>query len=144
MERSAPFDLVVAMNDFAQRHGATHTIFTDASGLSDQNVSTVRELSDLFGVLYEQHRHIIDITTLPTYLNHVNAWMNNNPFVDDPAYAGGKHGYTEAANRTAIAQFNEVIDGSTREIVYVLLGSSDLSTDMKILRDFTITAVHVP
>ncbi len=143
MQRSAPFDLIAAMNDFARQHDAPQTSFADASGLSDQNVSTARELGVLFRTLYAEEPHIIDITTLPNYLNHVNAWMNNNPFVDEPAYAGGKHGYTEAANRTAVALFNEPIGTSGRQIVYVLLGSDDLSTDMKILRDFTASAVRL-
>jgi D-alanyl-D-alanine endopeptidase (penicillin-binding protein 7) len=143
MERAAPFNLLAAMNEYAKEHGATRTAFTDASGLSDQNVSTARELLVLFEAVLSEHSHIIDVTMLPQYFNHVNAWLNNNPFIEDPRYVGGKHGFTVAANRTALARFKEPVEDTEREVVYVVLGSSDLRTDILILREFVGISVSL-
>ena len=143
MGRIAPGDLVAAMNQFAAAHNASQTHFADTSGLSDHNVSTAHDLWQLLmAVLYEEP-HIIDITTLPTYLNHINAWMNNNPFIDDPTYRGGKHGYTPAANRTVVARFEETVGGRTRTIDYIMLGSDNLTADMQVLRTFVHHAVSL-
>lgn len=142
MARTASVDLLAAMNTYAETHGAVKTHFADASGLSDTNVSTARELALLFTALRQTHAHIIDVTQLPNYLNHVNAWLNNSPFASDPSFRGGKHGYTYAANRTAVAQFEEEIGGTPRTFTYVLLGSDDLARDMQILRDFTQSATR--
>ncbi len=141
--RTAPFDVVAAMNAYAKQNGATATHFRDTSGLSDENESTARDLVKLFLAVLEYDQHIIDITNLPIYFNHVNAWTNNNPFIEDPAYRGGKHGYTYAANRTAVALFDEELSGGNRTLVYVLLGSDDLTADINLLRAFVKTAVSV-
>jgi len=142
MQRVAPVDLVDTMNTYATEHQLLQTHFTDASGLDDSNVSTARELSMLSTVLYMEYPHIFDITRLKTYLNHINAWMNNNPFVHEVGYKGGKHGYTNAANRTAVAFFDESLpSGQVRTVGYVLLGSDSLQTDMKRLRQYVQTSV---
>jgi hypothetical protein len=61
--------------------------------------------------------------------------MNNNPFIADATYKGGKHGFTYSANRTAVSFFEEILaSGNTRTIGYVLLGSDDLRSDMELLR----------
>lgn len=136
MARVAPFPLVARMNELAAVLGATQTTLVDTSGLKDGNVSTARDLARVFRGLQRTEPHILDVTQLPLYLNHVNAWMNNNPFIEDPAYRGGKHGYTYTANRTVVAAFAESLTGGTREIVYVLLGSDDLEADMRAARAF--------
>ncbi len=137
MERNAPFDLIAAMNTFALEAGARTTQFADASGISDDNVSTAKDVATLFSAVLTNEPHIIDITTLPKYLNHVNAWQNNSPFIAMEGYMGGKHGYTNAANRTAVARFRDVTEAGEREVVYVLLSSDDLTADMQALRAYT-------
>lgn len=144
MERTASTDLIAAMNTYAGNLSLAHTHFVDASGLGDGNISTAAELSALGVSLYTDYPHIFDVTTLKTYLSDINAWMNNNPFVHDAGYKGGKHGYTYAANRTAIAFFDETIaTGQTRTVAYVLLGSEALAPDMAALRAFVQGSVRV-
>lgn len=144
MERTASTDLIAAMNTYAGNLSLAHTHFVDASGLGDGNISTAAELSALGVSLYTDYPHIFDVTTLKTYLGDINAWMNNNPFVHDAGYKGGKHGYTYAANRTAIAFFDETIaTGQTRTVAYVLLGSEALAPDMAALRAFVQGSVRV-
>jgi len=137
MQRVAPVDMVEKMNQYAASHGLEQTAFADTSGLDDGNVSTAYELGKLSARLFTEYPHIYDITRLQTYLNHINAWMNNSPFVHDAGYRGGKHGYTYAANRTVTAFFDEQLGtGQTRTIGYVLLGSDSLQTDIKHLRAY--------
>jgi len=142
MERVAPVDLIHEMNTYVQLQQLNATHFSDTSGLSDGNVSTAYELGKLTSILFAEYPHIFDITRLKTYINHINAWMNNNPFVYDEGYKGGKHGYTYAANRTAVAFFVEKLkSGQTRTIGYILLGSDSLQTDMERLRAYVQNAV---
>lgn len=137
MGRVAPVNLVDSMNAYTQEQQLHQTSFADTSGLSSENISTARELSALGIALHKEYPHVFDITQLRQYLNHVNAWMNNSPFADEDAYAGGKHGYTYEANRTAIAFFNETLSsGAVRQLVYVLLGSDDLALDTQTLRNY--------
>ena len=142
MQRVSPVDIVEQMNQYAASHGLEQTAFTDTSGLDDGNVSTAYELGKLSAMLFTEYPHIYDITRLKTYLNHINAWMNNSPFVYDAGYRGGKHGYTYAANRTVTAFFDEQLaTGQTRTVGYVLLGSDGLQTDMQHLRAYVQRAV---
>jgi len=142
MYRVAPVDLIAAMNTYARNLQLQSTSFSDASGLDDKNRSTARELGVLTASLYTQYPHIFDITRLKTHLNHINAWMNNNPFAHDETYLGGKHGYTYEANRTATAIFSEIIKtGQKRDFVYVILGSEALQTDMEALRAYVRASV---
>lgn len=142
MQRVSEENLVQQMNAYVVNKQLTQTHFTDTSGLDDGNVSTAYELGVLSASLYNDYPHILDITRLKTYLNHINAWMNNNPFVHDTGYRGGKHGYTYAANRTAVAFFDEELaSGQTRTMVYVLLGSDSLQTDMERLRTYVQDSV---
>ena len=85
--------------------------------------------------IYRNQPHVFDITVLPQYIGTQTGWMNNNPFVGVEGYKGGKHGYTTAAGRTAVAIFNEEIDGRTLTLGYIILGSTNLKADMQILRD---------
>lgn len=137
MNRAAPVDLVRSMNTYAQDQQLHQTRFTDASGLSEENLSTARELSTLGLRLYEEYPHVFDITRLKHYLNDVGAWLNNSPFVAEPGYVGGKHGYTYEAGRTAITFFDEALpSGVQKRFAYVLLGSDDLAADMQELRRY--------
>lgn len=128
--------LVSDMNDYVKNLGLKDTVFTDTSGLSAGNVSTGHELQTILRNIYIQNRHLIDITGLDSYLSVNNGWLNNNPFIKDSDYVGGKHGYTPEANRTAVALFNETLqNGRVRLIGYVLLGSDNLQYDMSLLRN---------
>lgn len=114
-----------------------HTVISDPSGLSDGNVSTARELSLVARHLYKEKPEVFDMTRITSFYSKDNGWINNNPFVGDEAYRGGKHGFTYEAGRTAVAFFGEKFDGgSERTLGYVLLGSANLERDMELLRNF--------
>lgn len=128
-------ELLDAMNAYARLLNLPETSFGDASGLSSDNVSTAYELFVLTRALHQEHPHVFDITQVPQYIGRHTGWVNNNPFAQEPAYKGGKHGFTNAANRTAVALFEEEVpEAGTLTIGYVILGSDDLVSDMEQLR----------
>lgn len=133
-------ELLGAMTRFTEQAGMRDTAFFDGSGLSSLNVSTVEDLGRLLTFLYERHPHILDITSLRQYLSVAAGWHNNSPFINDVGYVGGKHGYLNAAGRTAVVIFEEQFSrGETLRIGYVVLGSDDLLGDVRTLRELIRT-----
>jgi len=106
----------------------------DASGLSPDNVASASALATEVRRMYRVQPYLFDITKLPQYIGAETGWVNNSPVRDLPGYQGGKHGYTEAANRTLVAIFTEP-SLQEREIGYIILGSDDLKADTILLRD---------
>jgi D-alanyl-D-alanine carboxypeptidase len=141
-ERTYRDQVVTAMNEIATAYGASSTRFVDASGLSDRNVASARDLAALTTGLYAAHPYIFDITTLSQYLTEHTGWINNSPVATEAGYIGGKHGYTEAAGRTIVALFDEPFAAGRRQVGYIILGSSDLATDVAALREFVRTSVR--
>jgi D-alanyl-D-alanine carboxypeptidase len=136
-------ELVESMNSFAIKHGLTDTTFSDPSGLSPENKSSVRDLVRMTYLINKEQPHVTDITRLKQYLIDKHGWQNNNPFVTHAGYAGGKHGFTSEAGRTAVAIFEEQFPKNQKvEIGYILLGSTDLKEDMAILRELVRTGVY--
>ncbi len=134
MNRSLGDTLLASMNVMSSDVGASDTTFTDPSGFADDTVSTAHDLQLLLTSVYNNQPHIFDITVLPHYIGTQTGWMNNNPFVGDEGYRGGKHGFTTVAGRTAVALFDEEINGHTYTVGYIVLGSTNLTKDMATLR----------
>ncbi len=129
-------DLLAEMDAYAKEQGFNGTTFSDASGLSDKNVSTAHELAMLSRDLYLSEPHIFDITRLKQYIGSYTGWVNNNPFIHDKSYRGGKHGFTYEANRTGVFFFEEELLGKNARVFgYVVLGSDDLASDVELLRE---------
>jgi D-alanyl-D-alanine carboxypeptidase len=138
---SVTTDLVPAMNRLADRLHASHTVFADPAGLSPENQSTAREVALLTRTLATTSPHIFDITTLSQYIGTHTGWQNTIPLSSDPAFRGGKQGYTHEAGHTMVAVFAEEFEGGTRDVGYVVLGSPDAAETVAILREFVATAV---
>ena len=132
--------LIEEMNHLAEKLKLVQTNFADSSGLSDKNVSSVSDLQQLMRYVYEETPLVLDISRLRKYVGPYKGWVNNSPIWHDD-YRGGKHGFTEAANRTALALYEEEFVGGKKLLIYVILGSDNLAKDMEILRDFIKTGV---
>ncbi|MCA9360841.1 D-alanyl-D-alanine carboxypeptidase [Candidatus Nomurabacteria bacterium] len=117
-------------------------VLADASGLSDKNIATVDELAHEVSRVYKDAPYVFDVTKLKQSIGDQTGWMNNSPVRDLPGYMGGKHGYTEAANRTLVAVFTEV-SLSDKELGYVILGSDNIRADVEKLRSFVENSVHL-
>jgi D-alanyl-D-alanine carboxypeptidase len=133
-------DLLEQMNQTAKDINLPDTFFADPSGLSARSVSTAKDIASLMSYLYKDRPYVLDVSRLPEFYTENNGWMNTSPFYADHAYRGGKHGFIYEANRTVGALFEEILPNEQKYTFgYVLLGSDDLVSDMKILREYTRT-----
>lgn len=105
----------------------TKTVVVEPSGLSPENVSTVRELAKFYAYLRETYPHVLDITQLRVYINSHTGYVSNNPAREFDAFTGGKNGYIPEAGRTFVGTF-KTRDG---EVGIVLLGSTDVARDIE-------------
>ena len=123
------------MNEKAQELGLVDTKFSDPSGLSEDNVSTARELLELSKYINENEREIFDITMLPYKELGEYTWYSNSSFIKDDRYIGSKNGYTDEAEKTLILTYKVSFDGYERPINIILLHGTDSKGDVeKILK----------
>lgn len=134
LEHATKGAIVPAMQTVARTYGATTATFADASGLSAQNTASAADLMHFVRATNTTYPFVYDIGQLPQYIGAYTGWMNNNPVAATPDFRGGKHGYTAAAGRTLVAQFDESFTAGRRTIGYVILGSDDLRADTAVLR----------
>lgn len=132
--RERDMSLPLHMEQLATRYGYPAIKFADASGLSAANQATARDLAGLVAATRDDYSYIYNISNLSSYVGPYLGWKNNSPFIGNGAYAGGKHGFTNAAGRTSVALFSETIGEERVELGYIILGSNDLPGDMRHLR----------
>lgn len=127
---------IADMNGKAKSIGLINTTFEDASGLSANNLSTVTDLFRLTQYISRYRNYILEISTEKKKELGKKEWFSNSRFRSDKDYIGGKNGYTDEAQKTQISLFEEDFDNEKRKIVYIILRSSDVAYDIKMLRDF--------
>ena len=142
LEHATKGDLTTALGLVAQKYGAAHAHFADASGLSADNTASARDLMNFSRAVGEKYPFVYDISELPQYIGSYTGWLNNNPVFNTDSYRGGKHGYTPAAGRTLVAQFSEHFSAGDRTLGYIILGSDNLAIDVATLRNYVAEAVH--
>jgi serine-type D-Ala-D-Ala carboxypeptidase (penicillin-binding protein 5/6) len=142
IERETGGDILRRMNAYAKELGASTLNVTDASGLSSDNTASAKDLVALGSALYTTLPHVFDIAQLSKRPGPSVVWVNNSPVLGE-GYRGGKHGFTEAAQRTLLAFYEEEFSSGTRTLGYVLLGSEDLPADMAVLRSYVATSVSL-
>jgi D-alanyl-D-alanine carboxypeptidase len=132
---------VQKMNDYIGEFGMEHSHFIDASGLSDGNISTAADLFILARFLYADKfndklftPNIFAITTMPSVFVATTSdhgshdFVNINPFVDNPAFVGGKTGRTNAAGETMLSIFNYQAPSGQNDPIVVIVLHSDFGT----------------
>ncbi len=125
------------MNEAAQELGMTDTHYADPSGLSPQNISSVTDLAALMWHLAQTEQYLLDISRLKTYIGTAHVWHNANKISLLDTFRSGKHGYTDEANRTLAAHFDEELArGGTRTLTIILLGSDNLAQDITALQAY--------
>lgn len=118
---------IAAMNAFTQSIGAYRTIFADPSGLSPQNESTASDMALIVDWIRKNDPTIIAVTDIETKTVRNHTWINPTHFLSWSYYQGGKNGYTDEADRTAVSLFTL---GSRKDTyVVVVLGSDDRDGD---------------
>lgn len=129
------------MNKEARALDMESTSFADASGVSPDNVSTPEDLYRLAVYLANKKSFVWNITRQPEKTITASdgsrySFNNFNIFSNLPSFVGGKVGHTTLAQDTMVSVFNTSIDGSTRRIAIIVLGSADYATDTKALADW--------
>jgi serine-type D-Ala-D-Ala endopeptidase (penicillin-binding protein 7) len=116
---------VAAMNQKALELGMSETRFVDSSGLSDENVSTARDLAWMVDAAYREPL-IREYTTLRSHTVEINkgrkmTFANSNQMVRYAHWDIGlsKTGYLDAAGRCLVMQANI----GTTPVIIVLLHS---------------------
>jgi len=115
------------MNNWVNSIGAYNTYFTDPSGLSKQNLSTVKDLSIITKWILENEPEIFDITSTKEKSIHFHTWINPTHLLNITSYIGGKNGYTFAAERTGLALFE--LGKDKHKYLVIVLGSKDRDND---------------
>jgi D-alanyl-D-alanine endopeptidase (penicillin-binding protein 7) len=116
---------VARLNEKARELKMSQTRVTDASGLSNNNMSSAADIVRLLRYVLERHPEVLNWSRLPSLLvqpiNRVESRMlqNINSLVEDKNFWGGKTGTSLEAreNLAAIFTFN------TQRFILVILGS---------------------
>ena len=128
---------IQAMNKQAANLGMSNTAFADPSGLSENNVSTARELFTLAEYLYNNHETVFEISKLAEYSQGGRTWVNANRFAGADNYEGGKTGYTSKAHRTGVALFKVPFgEYGERVITITLLKTNNRAEDYSKILQF--------
>jgi hypothetical protein len=134
-------EFIAAMNKKARQLGMLNTTFADPSGLSSENVSTVGDLYRLAQHIDKNRSFIFGITkdvNLPNaYVGgDFSGLINFNEVEDVTGFVGGKVGETNAAGQTSLSLHELSIDGTTRTVVVIVLGSTGRTADVQTLVSF--------
>ena len=120
------------MNERAKELLMFQTKYSDPSGLSPENQSTVSDLFRLVKYLNEKKKDLLSITTLRSFGTKAHIWPSNNQFLKREGYLGGKSGYTEPARQTVVSVFSApLLENGPRNIAIALLGSADRRRDVE-------------
>lgn len=110
---------VALMNAKAQALGMTQTGFSDASGLSYLNQSTVRDIDKLVTYIVLRHPELFAWSRLKKIHRDGADYGNINEFASRPNFMGGKTGFTDEANGNLITIFNT----ASGPVTVIMLGA---------------------
>lgn len=130
------------MNQKARAIGLSHTRFTDASGVGEENISTANDLFRFLQFLANRKKPIFTLSALGEYTatstdGRVHRWVNVNWPIDDSRFLGGKSGSTTPAGETMAAVYSvRVAEGGARPIGIIVLGSRDRIHDIRAVIEY--------
>jgi len=128
-------NFVGLMNEQAKKLGLENTNFSDPTGLSSQNYSTVEDLVKLTEYLLKNYPIITEISRTKEY----GQLKNTNELLGEiPDIIGGKTGFTTDAKGCLILVMNNHRDGNY--LIYVILGADDRFGEMKKLINWVNSA----
>jgi D-alanyl-D-alanine carboxypeptidase len=134
------------MNATARSLDMASTHFTDATGISAQNLSTAEDLYRLAAYLTQKKAFIFNISRTPEKRIVADSgssyrFSNFNLFSDSSEFIGGKVGSTPEAGETMVSVFNVPTQSEARRIAIIVLHSKDYAADTKnLLTWFTDSA----
>lgn len=134
-------EFIEAMNAKARQLGMMHSRFADPSGLSAENTSSLGDLFRLTKYIRKNRSFILEITakqTMPSaYVGgEFDGLINFNEVEDMDNFVGGKVGETLAAGKTSVSLHQVKLQGETRTLVVIILGSTDRTRDIATLLQY--------
>ena len=93
------------MNILMKKNRLYDTYFEDPTGLSEDNVSTARDLFKLMRIIRNKYPQIVNISKLNVIQTNGYIWRNINKASNFKEFMGGKTGYTNAAKQTSIGYY---------------------------------------
>lgn len=135
------------MNAKATSIGMSHTKFTDPSGASASNVSTAEDLFKLAKYVYNNRSFIFNITSgkIKSSAYGTDGFLdleNFNYFTSNQYFFGGKNGKTIAAGETNLSVFELPVNGGTRPVALIILGSTNAQADGAKILEYTLNRVR--
>jgi len=126
------------MNAKAKEFGLTKTFFEDASGLSQNNITSAADLFSLLSHIDTAHPELLILSQERTYTitsidkKRVHVWRNVNWPAGDRRYLGGKAGFTDESIQTMAGIWStRMAEYGGRRIAITLMGSRDRVRDTR-------------
>jgi D-alanyl-D-alanine carboxypeptidase len=130
-------DFIAAMNTLAESENLINTSFADPTGLSQENVSTARDLFQFMRITKETYPQIVGISQLSSKQIDNYRWYNINRATQFPEFRGGKTGFTNAARQTSIGYYEIVLsNGQRKNIGIIILQSNTRQQDTRNILDY--------
>ncbi len=135
---------ISAMRRTAANLEMNDTNYSDSTGLSFLNQSTVRDLEKLIVYIRAHHPEILAFTTasqetITDLLTHATTKLNNiNYFSSWSQFLGGKTGFITESKGNLISLFN--FQGSP--LLIIVLGTDDRFKDTEMLYNWVVTSVQ--
>lgn len=128
---------ITRMNDIALSENLQNTRFADPTGLSQNNISTARDLFQFMRVTLETYPQIVGISQISSKQIDNYRWYNINKAIQFPEFRGGKTGFTNAARQTSIGYYEiNLSNGQTKNIGIVILQSNTRQQDTRNILDY--------
>src|SRR3989344_6201460 len=125
------------MNRQAETLKMTLTSFSDPSGLSPENQSSVSDLFRLAGYLKSKKPHLLELASKRSFYNGRHSWSNNSQFLKKEGYLGGKSGFINESLQTGLSFFEVPLsEEGARPIAIALLRSQNRANDVQSILNF--------
>lgn len=127
---------VALMNQKALEIGLENTFFQDATGLSEKNISTAKDLAKLAEYIIKNYPEIAEITRIKKFnMPNLGEIENTNELLDEiPNIVGGKTGFTRMAKGCMLLIMGEKLSGGY--FIHIILGADDRFLEAKKLINF--------
>lgn len=130
-EQSGRDIFIEKMNEKSKDLEMLSTSFSDPSGLSENNKSTVFDLFKFAKYLKSNKPDLLKITTKKSFSNKIHTWFNNSQFLNFEGYIGGKRGFIDESKQTALSIFSiPISESGMRNIGIIVLRSPDRYKDV--------------
>ncbi len=125
------------MNILMKKNNINNTFFEDPTGLSEDNVSTARDLFELMRIIRNRYPQIVNISKLNVVQTHGYIWRNINKASNFSEFMGGKTGYTNAARQTSIGYYQiKLANDQIKNIGVIILQSDTRQKDTRNILDY--------